>query len=546
MSFLNYSDIKEKKIEQEIIQEQDEDNRERISIFPKNEIIDNLLSQNYDFENKFICSKCKEIPSINFSENKEIFIKLSCGCNKKPISVSIKNANNYINFLTVINDNFNKENEEKQTNDKNPIYYFKCERHSDFEKNNNEKGIYRFYCFSCKKNLCDICYSLHICSGEKSQKFHDFLKVHSTMVDKIKYIHKCIFENNSFILDWKELDIELQNIFKRLVAALIMQYYYTPDYTSINNLDNFHQFLSKTKGNEKLDIENNIEIYSIKEYQRNISNQYNISKIQITNDCFDINLLENAKLENLKILNLSKNNLVDINPLTKIEFNQLIELNLSLNKLKDNMIKSLFELNFPKLEKLDLSFNLFTSYRILKSIEHFEKLIYLNLCSNVLKIENNENFDEDIKYDFKSLETIILSNGVFSEENLENIIKRIKFQKIKLIDLSSNHLKTLSFLKYLKDYPIETLILNNNEINDSELNQLECMKTLARIEIRNNEIENLNGLHNIEYFKNLKMDIFENKVRLLDDTQSIKIEKDQRLIIDYFEKTIKIFEKDFK
>ena len=72
-----------------------------------------------------------------------------------------------------------------------------------------------------------------------------------------------------------------------------MQYYYTPDYTSINNLNNLHQIFSKIRGNQKLDIENNIEINSIIEYQKNESNKDNIIKIEIWDACFDINLLEN-------------------------------------------------------------------------------------------------------------------------------------------------------------------------------------------------------------------------------------------------------------
>ena len=184
MSNTNNSNFKD----QELKQEEDDDKRKRISIFPKNKIIDDLRRKNYDFENKFICSKCKMIPTINFYENKKIFINLSCNCKKEPNIYPIKKVEDYTNFISDIN---YKENEDKQIKEKKPIFYFRCEKHSnkinDKKGINDTNGIYRFYCFTCKKNLCDICYSCHICEGDKTKKFYDFLLEHSTMVKKIEY-----------------------------------------------------------------------------------------------------------------------------------------------------------------------------------------------------------------------------------------------------------------------------------------------------------------------------------------------------------------------
>ena len=185
MSFINNSNLNEQ--EQELEQEEDDDKREGISIFPKNKIIDDLKQKNYDFENKFICSNCKMIPTINFYENKEIFINLSCNCKKEPNIYPIKKVEDYINFISDINYKINEENEDKQIKEKNPIFYFKCEKHSN--KIDDEKGIYKFYCFTCKKNLCDICYSCHICEGDETKKFYDFLLEHATMVEKIEYFY---------------------------------------------------------------------------------------------------------------------------------------------------------------------------------------------------------------------------------------------------------------------------------------------------------------------------------------------------------------------
>ncbi len=67
MSFINNSNFKEQEQEQE---EEEDVKRECISIFPKNKIIEDLTQKNFDYENKFIYSKCKMIPTINFYENK--------------------------------------------------------------------------------------------------------------------------------------------------------------------------------------------------------------------------------------------------------------------------------------------------------------------------------------------------------------------------------------------------------------------------------------------------------------------------------------------
>ena len=322
-----------------------------------------------------------------------------------------------------------------------------------------------------------------------------------------------------------------------------MQYYYTPDYTSITNLNNLHQIFSKIRGNKKLDIENNIEINSIIEYQKNESNKDNITKIEIWDACFDINFLENKIFTNLKILNLIKNNIDNINSLTTVKFDKLVELNLSLNRLGNDMNEYFCKLNFPELEKLNLSYNYFTSYDIFKSVEHFKKLIDLNLCSNFFNKQEKE-IGENIKYIFKSLENIVLSNGVFSEENIEIMIKRFEFEKLKSIDLSSNHLRTLSFIKYLKNYPIETLILNNNEINNTELNKVKLIETLSKLEIRNNAIEKFDQ-KNYELFDKMKIDFYENKVSLLDDAISIKNE-DENIILTNYNDIVQKYEEYFK
>ena len=69
----------------------------------------------------------------------------------------------------------------------------------------------------------------------------------------------------------------------------------------------------------------------------------------------DIRLLMNSKLEKLELLNLNYNYIRDINVLEKVKFPELKELFLGDNEISD--INVLEKVNFEKLEILKLSFN---------------------------------------------------------------------------------------------------------------------------------------------------------------------------------------------
>ena len=80
---------------------------------------------------------------------------------------------------------------------------------------------------------------------------------------------------------------------------------------------------------------------------------------------------------------------------------------------------------------------------------------------------------------------MILSNGVFSNESIDNI-KYFEIKKIKKIDLSSNNLKSLSLLNKVNWPEINTIFLNSNSLES--IKELIILENLELIEVKNNPI----------------------------------------------------------
>jgi hypothetical protein len=80
---------------------------------------------------------------------------------------------------------------------------------------------------------------------------------------------------------------------------------------------------------------------------------------------------------------------------------------------------------------------------------------------------------------------MILSNGVFNSESIKNI-QYFEIKNIKKIDLSSNNLKSLSFLNEVQWPEINTIFLNSNSLES--IKELSKFQNLELIEAKNNPI----------------------------------------------------------
>ena len=234
----------------------------------------------------------------------------------------------------------------------------------------------------------------------------------------------------------------------------------------------------------------------------------------------------------------------------KCTSNNIMELDLSSLNLKDEL--ELFsDKNYPKLKKINLSKNNFTSFIIFGTLP---ELIEINLSNNFFielfskKNKNNETNNFNIKnllYLDMSVNQITNINGIqyfsklrklnISENSISRIDSLDKMNQLDYLNISSNKLRVcdktnigmLPSLKvllcdnnYLKDincfekfYSIELLSFNNNKITNFEsLERLNQLKNLSQLSIINNPITKTANYRKIIIY------IFQN-LRILDNKE---------------------------
>ena len=458
---------------------------------------------------KLFCFICKKTPLLEMKSLTNI--KITCNCTKekyKEIFDINEVIKKFIFDLDDLDDNTYKNYEK----------YFKCEIH-----NNN---IYKFFCNKCNTNLCGECYKIHKCSKEKD--ITDFNVIHYQICKNCIFLDNAFNEDDPFNLQDSynnEINISVDNkseyLFnlKRLISTLIYEYNISPNMEIIRNINNIYNRLSKNYNLyiKNMDMNINIEIFSEYDFFEKNTNENKpfFNKIEIPAYNFNINILKNEVLINLEILNLKGNNLSDISPLATVKFNNLKTLNLNSNQIGDDMIKYIYKFDFPKLENLDLGINNLKNYEFFKSLEHFHEFKQLNITSNLFNKKLPENWKiNEIK--LLSLEKIDFSNGIFSEESVNLIFPILKFKFLKNINLMSNNIRKLDFIRNLKNCPLEILNLNNNEIDEKQLIHLYDFSELKEIHLKNNLIQNIDEVNKlVNKLENLdKIIISGNKIDL--------------------------------
>ena len=311
--------------------------------------------------------------------------------------------------------------------------YIKCKKHNE---------AFKYYCENHEINLCEKCYLSHKCHIKYVLNFQN-LKYEYDIEAKIKYINKILLNlDESFI------------ILKNLIFILFEQYNKFPNYNIIKNINNFYwSFFIKDE--EKSQNENN----------------------QI--------------LASSKVLDFSNSHINAITFLKNKELKNLKELNLENNKLNNEQIVIFKKLKCKNLEILNLAMNYFTDYLLLTVFDNLSNLIDLDLNTN--RLYENVEVLKNKTIAYYSIEKLNLSNGVFSNDTI-GFISSFIFKNLKNLDLSSNNLNYISFVKSInyegEKNSLEELKLCNNEISIDN--------------IKNEDLEYLNRV-----YLNLKLVILE-------------------------------------
>jgi len=247
-----------------------------------------------------------------------------------------------------------------------------------------------------------------------------------------------------------------------------------------------------------------------------LENENEISKDAI-NDFYVKKGIKIERKEEYLLLNNKELNDEHIKCISKIKFNQLKELDLSKNEITS--IESLCNMSFPFLEFLNLSHNKIKNIKPLGE-KYLKKLKYLFIQNNqiedinvflkedfptfeILRLENNrtnqnpysmvklnELYEKNKKILIQSTEKIDEIKNKYRIENTENV-EEIKVEETEEGDIILNYL----FIIIPSDNNIRRLKLKKNAIKDpSILNRIQ-LKFLEELDLSVNNIRNLNFLN---------------------------------------------------
>jgi hypothetical protein len=409
----------------------------------------------------FSCKKCNKIPTLQIVDR--FNYNVHCLCHDKILDIK------------ALKENFFEQYGKYEEGD-----VFTCPEH--------EKQ-YKEYCQICNKNLCESCVCTHPKQNLDNRNIEDPIN----------------FLKNLFWPDLKEKNIAIpvssdevenikdnESILKFVVSIIINDYRRGKNENLSACIINLYNFFSKNQF-PAINSPNVLE----KLKKLNNDDLKKITKIDIYQYCFDLKIL-NSKLQNLNELSLRNCNIYDLNFLIKGDFPNLEKLILDNNKINDKVLEDINNFNCKNLKELSLKQNYICNYRIFQDIEkNFESLIKLDISSN--KLKNKDFFKQEIKINLNSIEELIISNGIFDNNSIENISK-ISLNNLNIIDLSSNSLETLKFINNISWPKIKKIILNNNDISD--IKELEKFKNIYTkndlfIIIENNLIKDEKQIDNL-------------------------------------------------
>ena len=234
--------------------------------------------------------------------------------------------------------------------------------------------------------------------------------------------------------------------------------------------------------------------YAIEDFINNINNKYIIKEL---NERFNLNLNDTENLEKLKIRWKG----INIDKLDKMRIDNLKELDLSNNDISD--IKVLEKVKFENLEKLDLSHNQISDIKVLKKVK-FENLEILDLSWNEI---SDIKILEKVK--FENLKELYLYNNKISDIK---VLEKVKFENLEILYLSFNNISDIKVLEKVKFENLNELYLSVNKISDIRVLEKVKFGNLEKLDLSVNKISDIKVLEKIK-FENLKvLDLSQNQI----------------------------------
>ena len=229
-----------------------------------------------------------------------------------------------------------------------------------------------------------------------------------------------------------------------------------------------------------------------------------------------LEVLKEVNYKKLHILDISYNNLFNIEILRNVDFKELEILDLSNNSIKN--IDTLAHVNFKKLKKLDLSNNLISEIKILENVEFIELEILELGCNNISYIYCLKNTN------FKNLKELYLYNNQISNING---LEHTKFIYLEKLNLGNNNISDIDILKYVEFSNLKELKLYGNNISDIQVLEKVNFKELEILDLEKNDISDISVLEKVNFRKLKKLNLSINiisDIKILEKTNFERLE----------------------
>ena len=433
-------DKKQKELQLKEAETIEEDNLSVLSVSST----DSIDNKKFELKGQYTCDECPLIPKIISTDVRTRTINLKCELHGlKTIDIN-RYINNSLNFNTLnwkcskcknIQRNFknmkfkycecgkvfcgscfkvHEEEDKHKFSIDSDSFDLKCKRSKE-----HFKESYIGYCFECKVQFCYKCQEEH--------RWHEHTEINNMMMEEsdIKKIKELNRQYRGLISYYENLI--------RLNELIINSYYNCKN--NYYNLNNINTIIKNYDRNKIIDPLNEIENRSIIPGENNtnlktfMKELYRIdlkdedNKIEINNKYFnnyDLRILTQIPLDNIKLLILENNAISKIDCLVHSKLNNLLILNLNNNAISD--ISILEKVKFDGIQAIFLRSNAIKDISVF-SKKKFEALRQLDLRNNII---DDIKLFENWKDNMENLQSLYVSYNPYDKTKFESAIEKIK------------------------------------------------------------------------------------------------------------------------